>query len=94
MRHYYYLILLLAFGSFDFVYSLRQNKKFSLLSDLKALRKDIKVIFLLGVLSIESSAEIFARLPQKIIYGSTPTVIQRNDVTKDNLGKISTNLVN
>ena len=51
-------------------------------------RKDsqaIQVLVLLSALTIESSAEIFARLPQQMIYGSSPTVIQKNEITKDKL---------
>ena len=47
--------------------------------------KNIKLTFLLGVLSLETSAEIYARLPQQWVYGSTPTFISQNEISKPNL---------
>lgn len=35
-------------------------------------KRDFKLIFLLFLLSIETSSEIYVRLPQQIIYGSSP----------------------
>jgi hypothetical protein len=35
-------------------------------------RKNIKLLFLLGVVGLETSSEIFVRLPQQLVYGSAP----------------------
>eukprot|EP01038_Epipyxis_sp_PR26KG_P011277 gene11277-15129_t len=47
-------------------------------------RRNLKLLFLLGLISIETSSEIFVRIPQAVLYGSTPTPIIR-----DNLRDIS-----
>ena len=86
MSVFCYFLLLLAC---HLVASFNQNSKFNGFWPVPKLsRKDsqaIQIIFLLSALTIESSAEIFARLPQQVIYGSSPTVIQKNEISKDKL---------
>lgn len=37
--------------------------------------RNIKLLFLLSLISVETSTELFVRMPQEIIYGSTPMPI-------------------
>ena len=41
----------------------------------RAQKRNIKLLFLIGLLSIEFFEELYVRLPQNIIYGSYPSVI-------------------
>lgn len=38
-------------------------------------RRNLKLVFLLSLITIETSSEIFVRLPQEIVYGSQPIPI-------------------
>jgi hypothetical protein len=40
-------------------------------------RKNFKLLFVLGLISLEASAEIYIRLPQDLMYGSNPIPIER-----------------
>lgn len=85
-----YLWLQVVCSHIDCFRSLRLDKpKISpLWSGPRIRRKDIKklkLVILLGILSLETSAEIFARLPQQWIYGSTPKHISKSEINKPNL---------
>jgi hypothetical protein len=46
-------------------------------------KRNIKLLFLIGLLSIETSSELFVRIPLPVLYGATPPPIERTAKDKN-----------
>ena len=44
----------------------------------RSAKKNFKLLFVIGLIGIESSAEIFVRLPQEVIYSSKPRPLEKS----------------
>lgn len=95
IQQFFILLFVFTFFARESVCDLKQptrfkfnsaNKQFSNFQPpqiTRAFKRNFKLLFLFGLISVEASAEIFVRLPQEIVYGSKPSILP--PVVKKNL---------